>query len=126
MGEEGTEISISKKNMGKSASKEAKKAFDEYDLDGNGYLERGDLKRKMMSDVDKEMAKKKAEMEKQLAMKKKEMEKVVDQRVAAIVGKVDTDGDGKINFEEFKKVVLNENTQDFFEQQLDLTSAFKK
>ena len=53
----------------------------------------------MMSDLDKEMAKKKAELEKQLAMKKKDMEKVVDQRVAAIVGKVDTDGDGKINFE---------------------------
>ena len=42
----------------------------------------------MMSDLNKEMAKKKAELE-----------KVVDQRVAAIVGKVDTDGDGKINFE---------------------------
>ena len=59
-----------------------------------------------MSDVDKEMAKKKAEMDKkkaemdkQLATKKRDMEKIVDQRVAAIVGKVDTDGDGKINFE---------------------------
>merc|ERR1712062_835813 len=100
---------------GKSASKVAKEAFQEYDLDGNGYLERGDLKKKMMSDLNKEMAKKKAELE-----------KVVDQRVAAIVGKVDTDGDGKINFEEFKKVVMKEDTQEFFEQQLDLTSAFKK
>ena len=53
----------------------------------------------MLSDVNKEMAKKKAEMEKQLAEKKQAMEKVVDQRVAAIVAKVDTDGDGKINFE---------------------------
>ena len=31
--------------QGKSASKAAKEAFDEYDLDGSGYLERADLKR---------------------------------------------------------------------------------
>ena len=84
---------------------------------------------------------------------KAQLEKAIDQRVAAIVGKVDTDGDGRINFEgdtfkkkiysvfkhttstsliydilftEFKKVVLNEDTQDFFEQQLDLGSLFKR
>ena len=42
----------------------------------------------MMSDLNKELAKKKAELE-----------KVSNLRVAAIVSKVDTNEDGRINFE---------------------------
>merc|ERR1712098_189761 len=54
--------------------------------------------------------------------KKTALQKTVDKRVATIVEKADSDKNGKIDFEEFKVLAKNKDTQDFFEEQLDLST----
>ena len=62
-------------------------AFKEFDNDGNGYIEADELRAKL-----EEMS----------------GEAVTMAEVDDMIKQVDMDGDGKINFEEFKKLMADE------------------
>merc|ERR1712088_1147113 len=61
--------------------------FNEFDNDGNGYIEADELRQKL-----EEMS----------------GEAVTEAEVADMIKQVDMDGDGKINYEEFKKLMAEE------------------
>ncbi|XP_010551871.1 PREDICTED: calcium-binding protein CML24-like [Tarenaya hassleriana] len=65
--------------------KDLKDAFDMYDLDGNGLISASELH----------------------AVMKRLGEKCSVRDCARMISKVDTDGDGHVNFEEFKKMMIN-------------------
>ena len=58
-----------------------KEAFNRFDLDGDGYIQLKDLKTILGSESDD------------------------DEQLDSLIGKIDSNGTGKINYEEFKKIM---------------------
>ncbi|CAE6474361.1 unnamed protein product, partial [Rhizoctonia solani] len=68
-------------NSGQKSDRELRQVFDRFDRDGSGSIERGELRRAVTLLGNK----------------------LTDQELSMIMREVDTDGDGRVSFEEFTK-----------------------
>lgn len=76
-------MSVNSKNKKQFNNEMFKKAFEMFDLDGNGYITKEELAEKFPAKIE------------------------VDDTWENIINKVDKDGDGRINFEEFVEMMEN-------------------